>query len=163
MVIIGILDDLPGTPQYTARLLTNYEDMEDALAPYYSHDDVEEFGDLLHDHLVIAANIVVAAKAGDSALVTTLLAQWNANADALAAKMNEMNPRQWPLESTRAMWHEHLNVTLDEAVKHLTGDFTGEIATWEMVHDGGLMMADLFSNGVMLQFPGRFSRNGAVR
>src|SRR5215212_8149137 len=35
VVIIGILDELPGTDVYVARLLQNYEDMEEALAPYY--------------------------------------------------------------------------------------------------------------------------------
>lgn len=34
VVIMGILDDLPGTSAYTDRLIQNYEDMEDALAPY---------------------------------------------------------------------------------------------------------------------------------
>src|SRR5215216_8157088 len=38
VVIIGILDELPGTSVYTDRLLQNYEDMEDALAPYYGEE-----------------------------------------------------------------------------------------------------------------------------
>src|SRR6266513_2249826 len=35
VVIMGILDNLPGVSAYEARLLKNYEDMEDALRPYY--------------------------------------------------------------------------------------------------------------------------------
>ncbi|HSB65359.1 MAG TPA: hypothetical protein VLD65_02205, partial [Anaerolineales bacterium] len=51
VVIMGILDDLPGTSAYTDRLIQNYEDMEDALKPYYG-DDAEVLGDLIQDHLV---------------------------------------------------------------------------------------------------------------
>src|SRR6185436_20772490 len=43
VVIIGILDELPGTEAYIARLLQNYEDMEASLAPYYG-DDAEVLG-----------------------------------------------------------------------------------------------------------------------
>src|ERR1043165_4691572 len=46
VVIIGVLDDLPGTPAYTNRLLQNYTDMESALKPYYG-DNAEVLGDLI--------------------------------------------------------------------------------------------------------------------
>ena len=45
VVIIGILNDLPGTSTYIDRLIENYEDMEDALAPYYGEDQSEVLGD----------------------------------------------------------------------------------------------------------------------
>jgi len=46
VVIIGILDELPGTDAYIGRLLQNYEDMEEALTPYYG-DEGEVLGDLI--------------------------------------------------------------------------------------------------------------------
>jgi hypothetical protein len=154
MVIIGILDALPGNDAYTGRLLQNYEDMEDALKPYYAADDVEAFGDLIKDHLTIAASILVALKAGCD--VQGLIADWRDNAHALARQMYKMNPEFWPLASTDAMWQEHLDVTLAEATAHFSGDFSGEIAAWEKVHAGGLSMADLLSGGTMDLLPGRF-------
>src|SRR6266508_6440037 len=63
VVIMGILDGLPGTDAYVNRLLQNYEDMEDALKPYYE-DEAEVLGDLIKDHLVIAAQILTALKNG---------------------------------------------------------------------------------------------------
>jgi len=153
VVIIGILDDLPGTSVYVDRLLQNYEDMEDALAPYYG-EEAEVLGDLIKDHLVIAAEILQAAKAGQP--LDDLIASWYANAHDIAVQMNEMNPQFWPLEETEQMWTEHLDATLAEAVAHLTGDFAGEVAAYDQVHDMALEMADFFSNGVMQQFPSKF-------
>jgi hypothetical protein len=161
MVIIGISDSLPGTDFYVRRLLQNYVDMEDALRPYYG-EQAALFSELLQEHLTIAADILVAAKAGNDDSLGRLLEEWRTNADALATQMNAMNPRNWPLEETRAMWHEHLDVTLAEATAHLSGDFSAELEAWEQVHDGGLMMADLMSNGVIRQFRGAFFASGQI-
>src|SRR5262249_14868102 len=51
VVIISDLDQLAGNATYQTRLLKNYEDMEDALRPYYG-DDADTLGDLIQDHLV---------------------------------------------------------------------------------------------------------------
>jgi hypothetical protein len=155
VVIMGILDELPGTDEYIARLLVNYEDMEDALAPYYG-DDAEVLGDLIKDHLVIAAEILTAAHDGDTAAMNDAVERWYANAHDIAVQMNEMNPQFWPLEETEQMWVEHLDATLDEATTHLTGNFAGEVAAYDKVHDLALEMADFISNGVIRQFPGMF-------
>lgn len=154
VVIIGILDGLPGTNTYVDRLLQNYEDMEDALAPYYG-DEAEVFGDLIKDHLVIAAEILTAVKNGQP--TDALIASWYANAHDLAVQMNKMNPKSWPLEETEQMWTEHLDATLEEATDHFTGDFAGEVAAYDQVHDMALEMADFMSAGVMKQFPSQFT------
>jgi hypothetical protein len=154
VVIIGILDELPGTETYIARLLQNYEDMEEALAPYYG-DEAEVLGDLIKDHLVIAAEILTALNSGQP--TDALVASWYDNAHDIAVQMNKMNPQFWPLEETEQMWVEHLDATLDEAISHFTGDFAGEVAAYDLVHDLALEMADFFSNGVMQQFPSRFT------
>jgi len=156
IVILGILDELPGTNAYVDRLIQNYEDMEDALAPYYG-DDAEVLGDLIQDHLVIAAEILTAAKSGDTDAMNDAIDRWYENGHDIAVQMNEMNPKLWPLEETEQMWVEHLDATLAEAVAHLEGRFEDEVAAYDLVHDLALEMADFFSNGVIRQFPGRFS------
>lgn len=153
VVIMGILNDLPGTNVYIDRLLQNSEDMEDALAPYYG-DDAQVFGDLIRDHLVIAAQILQAAKNGQP--LDALIASWYANANDISLQMNKMNPKLWPLEETQQMWKDHLDATLEEATDHLSGDFAGEVAAYDKVHDLALEMADFFSDGVMRQFPNQF-------
>lgn len=155
IVILGILDELPGTNAYIDRLIENYEDMEDALAPYYG-DDAEVLGDLIQDHLVIAAELLTAAHDGDTAAFEDAKARWYDNADQIAVKMNQMNPRFWPLEETRQMWIDHLDATLEEATANLTSDFTGEVAAYDKVHDLALEMADFFSTGIIKQFPKKF-------
>src|SRR5215216_4161652 len=155
VVIMGILDELPGTNTYIGRLLQNYEDMEEALAPYYG-EDAEVLGDLIQDHLVIAAELLTAANTGDTAGFNDAKARWYANAHDIAVQMNAMNPEFWPLAETEQMWVEHLDATLAEATGNLTGDFAAEVAAYDLVHDLALEMADFISEGVMQQFPMHF-------
>src|SRR6185436_11479461 len=96
VVIMGVLDGLPGTSTYAARLLQNYEDMEDALQPFYG-DAGEELGDLLQDHLLIAVDILNAAKAGNTAALDEAKTRWYQNAHEIAQLMATLNPRFWPL------------------------------------------------------------------
>jgi hypothetical protein len=154
-VILGILDELPGTSIYVDRLLLNYEDMEEALKPYYPND-AEVLGALIQDHLVIAAEMLTAANNGDTPAFEDAKGRWYANGEEIAVKMNEMNPEFWPLEETKMMWVEHLDATLEEATTHLTGDFAGEVAAYDLVHNLALEMADFMSAGVMSQFPEKF-------
>ncbi len=155
VVIIGILDELPGTNAYIDRLIQNYEDMEDALAPYYG-DEAEVLGDLIQDHLVIAAEILTAAHDHNTAAFNDAVARWYDNANQIAVQMNEMNPQFWPLAETQKMWKDHLDATLDEATANLSGDYPGEVAAYDKVHELALEMADFFSEGVMKQFPNQF-------
>lgn len=154
VVIIGILDELPGTETYIARLLQNYEDMEEALTPYYG-DEAEVLGDLIQDHLVIAAQLVTALNNGQP--TDALAASWYANAHDIAVQMNKMNPQFWPLQETEQMWTDHLDATLEEAVDHFSGNFAGEVAAYDRIHDLAMEMADFFSDGVISQFPNRFA------
>jgi hypothetical protein len=161
MVIIGVFDDLTCTPEYTARLLQNYEDMEDALAPYYG-DDAETLGDLIQDHLLIAAELLAAAKAGDTAAFEDARDRWYANGREIADFMAEINPRYWPLSEGEDMWVEHLDATLAEAVAHLSNDCAGDVRAYDLVHELALEMADFFSDGIIQQFSTRFGNRNAV-
>ena len=156
VVIMSDLDQLPGNATYQARLIENYEDMEDALAPYYG-DDAEELGDLIQDHLLIAVEILEAARLGNTAALDDAKARWYANGHDIAVKMSEMNPQFWPVSMADPMWKEHLDATFDEAVDHLTGNFTGEVESYDLIVDLAMDMADFMSNGVMLQFRDSFS------
>jgi hypothetical protein len=155
VVIMAILDNLAGTNVYIERLLKNYEDMEATLAADYG-DEAEVLGELIEEHLVIAAELLTAARNNDTAAFEDARARWYANADQNATQMSRMNPRFWPLAETRQMWFDHLDATLEEATTHMAGNFSAEVAAYDRVHDLALEMADFFSNGVIRQFPQKF-------
>ena len=156
MVIMNIADTPGGTNESVTRLLQNYNDMEDAMRPYYGNETAEKFGDLIQEHLIIAANLVTAAKAGNSTGAAALEKDWYANADEIATLLSSTNPN-WDKQAEMDMWHSHLATTKEEAVARLTKNYTADVAAFDKVHEQALMMADMQSSGIIKQFPDKFA------
>lgn len=160
MAIVSFAADLPDFEPIAERLLRNQADIGDAFAPYYGRGAADQLTDLLREHILIAVDVLVAAKAGDQAALADAQARWEANADEIAAFLHAANPRNWRLSTMRAMMREHLELTTQEAVARLTGDFEADIAAYDAVHHHILGMADTLSTGVVRQFPHRFAGRG---
>ena len=75
------LDDLIPTRD---RLLANQTHIGDALKPFYGDAVGEQVTALLRDHIVIAAELVAAAKAKDQDAVAATAADWYQNGDDIA-------------------------------------------------------------------------------
>ena len=155
MVIINIADIPGGTNESVTRLLQNYEDMGDAMRPYYGDAAANQFADLIDNHLLIAADLVKAAKANNTTAVKSLETQWYANADQIAAFQESINPN-WDTNMTMQMWHDHLAATEAEAVARISKNYTADAAAFDTVHAQGVKMADSMSDGIRTQFPAKF-------
>ena len=163
MVIIGILDNVPCIDQAKQRLLQNSDDMENTLTPYYGADAANELGDLIEEHLLIAVNILEAAKAGNTTDFNNAVNAWYANANEIAAQMDTMNHKHWPLDEAQAMWKSHLDATLAEINVRITNDCAGDITAFDQVEEQALTMADFFSDGVIRQFENKFKSVGCIK
>lgn len=156
LFIISASHDLPDTDATTQRLLQNQHDIGDAIKPYYGEAAGEQLTMLLEEHITTAATLLGAAKAGDSAGVTAASESWYDNADRISAFLGEANPDNWPEADAKVMMREHLDLTLEEAVAHLTGDYATDIAAYDKIHVQILEMADMLSAGIVAQFPDKF-------
>ena len=74
----------------------------------------------------------------------------------MATFLSTINPN-WNKQAEIDMWNDHLNVTLDEAVARLSKNYTADLAAYDQVHEQALMMADMQSEGILKQFPEKFS------
>ncbi len=156
LFIVSAAADLPDAGPTAGRLLQNQTDIGNAIKPFYGDAAGEQLTALLRDHILIAADVVAAAKAGDTAAFAAAKGRWYANADDIAAFLASANPQHWPLDSTRAMMHEHLDLTLQEASARLAGDWSADIAAYDQIHLQALHMADMLSDGIIGQFPKAF-------
>ena len=150
--------DLADIGPTTDRLLANQTDIGNALKPYYGDEAGEQVTALLRDHILTAARLVAAAKAGDTAGVEEESAAWYANGDDIAVALNTLNPRYWDLDHFKEMMTAHLDRTLEEAVARLEGRYADDIAAYEAIHADILEMADMLSDGIIRQFPKAFTR-----
>ena len=160
LAIVSLVVGLPDTSATVDRLMKNQADIGDAIRPFYGDAAGDRLTALLKDHIAIAAEIILAAKAGNQTSVNDGVARWYANADQIAAFLSGANPKNWEADMTRHMMHDHLDLTLKEAVAHLTGDYSTSVATYDAIHVQILAMADMLSSGIVAQFPQLF--NGPV-
>ena len=149
-------DNLPDTGPTADRLLANQDAIGDALRPFYGDEVGDAVTALLREHILTAADIIAAAKAGDDAARDEAIARWYVNANQIADALNGLNPKHWPQDEMRAMMKAHLDRTLEEAVARLEGRYEDDIDAYEQIHADILDMADMLSEGIIAQFPDRF-------
>jgi hypothetical protein len=148
-------DTLPDLGPTTRRLLANQDDIGDAIARFYGRAAGDHLTELLKEHILGAAALLNAAKAGQD--TAEACAAWYANANEIADFLHEANPRNWSRTEMRDMMKMHLDLTLEEAVARLSGDYEGDIAAYDKVHTEILEMADMLSSGIIAQFPQAFT------
>ena len=154
-LIVAIADG-QDTDAAQARLLRNQVDIGNAIKPYYGEAAGQMLASLLHDHITLAARVVVDAKSGNMADLSVASGLWYANADEIAAFLAGANPR-WPAADLQAMMRAHLDQTLAEATARLESDWSADVAAYDAVSAHILHMSDALADGIVAQFPDRFA------
>lgn len=157
LFIVSFAADLPDLQATTDRLLQNQVDIGNAIKPFYGKAAGNELTDLLTQHILTAADLLAAAKAGDTTAFDQAKADWYANARQIAKFLHNANPKNWPLADLRSMMKMHLDLTLQEASDQLGGDYAASVADYDVVENEILGMADTLSSGIIAQFPEKFS------
>src|ERR1043166_637852 len=156
-----IVDAVAGTPDkdaHTARLLQNQTDIGNAVAGFYGRAAGDKLTALLKDHILIAASIVTAAKAGDNAKVASENKRWHENATDIAKFLHGANPTNWPEPTLQSALFTHLDQTINEATHQLKGDYAASMKDYDGAMDHMLMVADILTKGIEAQFPSKFSK-----
>jgi hypothetical protein len=156
LFIVSASADLPDKQATTERLLRNQDDIGDAIKPFYGRAAGNQLTSLLKDHIVGAADLLAAAKAGDQPAVKRHSSAWYRNGNEIADFLSKANPRHWQRREMRSMMREHLDLTLAEAVAHLERRHRADLRAYDQIHRQILGMADMLSDGIAAQFPKRF-------
>ena len=158
LYIISAAAGLPDTNLTAQRLLDNQRDIGNAVADFYGKDAGDKLTSLLRDHILIAADLVTASKAGDQAKAASAKTRWYANASDISKFLHTANPKNWPEATLQGAMKTHLDQTLEEATHRLQGKYDEDIKDYDEIVKHILMMADVLSNGIIAQFPAKFDR-----
>jgi hypothetical protein len=153
--IIAAASDSPDAQAAANRLLANQDQIGQAIVPYYGQAAGTKLTGLLRDHILIAVDLVAAAKANDQAKLGDADRRWHANASDIAAFLSGANPN-WPRAAVESMMNEHLALTTQEATARLKKDWSTDVATFDRIFDQAMMMADTLTDGIVKQFPEKF-------
>lgn len=155
--IISDLAGLPDKDSVAKRLLRNQDDIGNAIKPYYGQAAGAKLSALLRDHIMVATEVVAAAKSGDKAKLAAAQGKWSANGKQIAAFLSGANPN-WPKATLESMLQKHLDLTTGEVVGRLTGNFDADIRSYDAGHAHMMMFSDALANGIVKQFPDKFRK-----
>jgi hypothetical protein len=153
--IVAAVAGTPDADAAAARLLKNQEDIGEAIVPYYGQDGGNRLTDLLKEHIMIAVDLVGAAKSGDDAGFAKHDARWTANIQEIAAFLAGANPN-WPEKAVFDLLALHLKLTKDETVARIKGDWAADVQAFDDIFNEILVVADTLYDGLVAQFPDRF-------
>jgi hypothetical protein len=158
LYIVSVAGGLADKDVTAQRLLQNQADIGNAMKPFYGEDAGNKLTALLKEHILGAADLLAAAKAGDQAKVATEKARWYRNADDIATFLATANPKSWPLADMKAGMKMHLDLTLQEALDRFGGKYSEDVQDYDRVHEHILGLADTLTNGIAAQFPDRVKK-----
>lgn len=142
-------------------MLKNQDDIGNAIKPYYGEEGGKQLTDLLYPHIKISAEVVKAARSENTAALDDANKRWYANADEISEFLSKANPN-WKLADMKIMMNTHLKLTTNEAVARIKKDYDADIKAHDAVHMDILKMADMLSEGIIMQFPEKFKDTTTV-
>ena len=154
--IVAFASDGADTGAAAGRLLKNQEHIGNAIVPFYGQAAGAQLTDLLKQHILIAVDLLNAAKAGDNAEFGKQDERWSENAEQIATLLSGANP-YWPKRDVVDLLNVHLKLTKDEAVARLGANWAADVAAWDDIFTEILTVSDTLADGIILQFPERFT------
>lgn len=153
--IRAAIQDTGDADQAAARLLRNQDDIGVAIVPYYGSDAGAKLSDLLKQHIMIAVDLVDAAKKGDDDRFAKEDAKWTKNIEEISGFLASANPA-WPKKDVFDLLALHLKLTKEETVAVLQKDYGTAIEKFDDIFNEILVLADALNDGLVAQFPERF-------
>ncbi len=154
--VVAAVDGSPAAQPAAARLLKNQDDIGAAIAPFYGKQAGDKLTSLLKQHILIAVDLVAAAKANDQPKFQDANAKWKQNAADIATFLGNANSN-WPTQALTDAMSMHLETTTREVVDRLHKNYEDDVHAFDAVYDHILHMADVLADGIVRQFPDRFA------
>jgi len=133
-------------------LLTTMEATGEAFAPHVGEDSARELVSLLRRHVLIAVELLSAARSGHIERFKKEDERWIASANEIAAFLSSVNPN-WPREVLEQHLQLLLQLTKDEAVARIAGNSRLDLRTYDAIHEEAMVIADLIEEGLAGDFP----------
>ena len=153
--IIAAIAETPNASEAAARLLRNQEDIGNAIIPFYGKEAGAKLTVLLKQHIMIAVDLVAAAKSNDQKKFGEADNKWTQNAEQIASFLSGANPN-WPKKDVTDLLYLHLKLTKEEAVAALSKNWADAVKKFDEIYTEIIVLADALSDGIIKQFPEKF-------
>jgi hypothetical protein len=153
--VVAAIANSPDAQAVAGRLLANQEHIGSAIVPFYGEQAGQALTGLLKQHIMVAVELIEAAKTGDQEKFADADQRWDQNARDIASFLSSANPN-WPERDVVDLLSQHLKLTKDEATARLAQRWEDDIEAFDQIFTEILTVSDVLSTGIVKQFPDRF-------
>ncbi len=153
--IISDLASLEDKEMVLDRLLQNQDDIGDSIKSYYGEEAGNQLSKLLREHIVLAGQVVDAAKSGNKTDLEKYNKLWYQNADQIADFLSNANPN-YSNKTLKDMLYTHLQLITDAVTARLNKDWQADIIAYDKGEDHMVKFAKILVEGIITQFPEQF-------
>jgi hypothetical protein len=143
------------------RLLKNQEDIGNSMVPFYGDDARKQLTHLLKEHILIAVEMIAAARAGKDDKFRQEDAKWTVNVEKIADLLSSANPN-WPKADLVDLLRQHLALTKNEVQARLQHRYSDDVDAFDQIFTEILTVSDALSSGLVKQFPDRMGAAGGI-
>lgn len=151
----AILEDSPNKEAVMARLLRNQVDIGNWFKDFYGNISGDHVADLLEEHVLIGSKVIEALGKDDKEAYQPAITAWYENSDELSRYLYSLNP-DWNTETMRKLMDAHLELVEKQAAAHHAKNWDKVVSLTDKSEDHLLELADIFTKGVISQFPEKF-------
>ena len=155
-VVVSVITDQAGMDDLVRQMDQNLKEMGNTIAAYYGDEAGRKYSKLLYSNITLAADLMIATRRGHDAAYDKAEKKWQANADEIVAFLNATNPN-WTVSEMKAMIYSQQWYIAQEAIAVKSKDDKGDLSAYNNANLAVLTMADKMSDGIIRQFPERFT------
>lgn len=160
--LLSALNGGEDLPHVEERLFRDIDEIGDMVKPYYGLVATKQISQLMRAFVLTEIDIVRALKMRQD--ISALRAKHTQQVDEFAAFLNAANPRNWSREAVAKVFNDLMTCWQTEAVSRINKDWVADLNAVDDGHriilagnDSGPAFADIFSRGIITQFPERFN------
>lgn len=150
--IVAAVAGTADTADTANRLLLNQAEIGAAFVPYYGEATGAKLGQLVKEHILVAADVVAALKKDDVVKFQAADKRWRENAVEIAVLLNGANPN-WSKEAYVSAFNDQIALTTKEATARILKRWSDDISAFDELYVRTLGMADDLADGIIMQFP----------
>lgn len=158
-LMVSTISALPDLEVVSNRLFESPKDFSNLFEIYYGKEIAGQLEDLLRKHLTLTVNLINSYKMAyslhqpieNSFIIKQIEQAWYDNAKQISSFLSGINPN-WNEEQLQTIFRDHLDMTKDEIIKHLYGQYAADVYQYDFIEYHILMLSDILSNGIIKQF-----------
>lgn len=158
-LMVSIISALPDLEVISNRLFESPRDFSDLFAIYYGNEIASQLESLLRKHLTLTVNLINNYRMSfylhqpieNNSMIKQIEESWYNNAKQISSFLSSINPN-WDEAQLQTILRDHLDMTKDEIIKHLYGQYAADVYQYDFIEYHILMLADILSNGIIKQF-----------